>query len=195
MLQMIWCAMAKGSLGYALLAGKGTVMLEAALAGCERAISLTLQLGAGYVLFCGLMEMVKAAGVQQGLKKLLRPVLHLLTPAISKEETKEAVVMSLAMNVLGLGNAATPAGVQAMRLMEDERLLRSSVRHDMEMFLILNATGLQLLPTTVLTLRAAAGSARVNAVLVPVLICTGVSTITGVGLGLLMRWREGRKHG
>ena len=195
MLQLIWCAMATGSLGYALLAGKGTAMLEAALAGCERAISLTLQLGAGYVLFCGLMEMVKAAGVQQGLKKLLRPVLHLLTPAISKEETKEAVVMSLAMNVLGLGNAATPAGVQAMRLMEDERLLRSSVRHDMEMFLILHATGLQLLPTTVLTLRAAAGSARGNAVLVPVMICTGVSTITGVGLGLLMRWREGRKHG
>lgn len=195
MIQLIWCLMVTGSLGYAMLAGTGSAMLEAALAGCEKAILLTLQLGAGYVLFSGLMEMGKAAGMQQGVKKLLRPVLRWLTPAISKEETREAVVLSIAMNLLGLGNAATPAGIKAMRLMEDERLLRPQTGHDMEMFLILTATGLQLLPTTVLALRAAAGSVRVNAVLVPVLICTGISSTVGIGLGLLMRWREERKRG
>ena len=155
---------------------------------------LTMQLGAGYLLFCGLMAIAKETGVQRGLKRVLKPLLRGLMPSVQKEETQEAVLLSLAMNVLGLGNASTPAGVEAMRRMEAERELCPAIRHDMEMLLILNATGLQLLPTTVLTLRAAAGSVDVNAVLIPVLMCTAFSTVAGVGMGLIMRRWEERKH-
>lgn len=192
-LQWIWFMTMAASLAYALGSGREEKMLEAALAGTGNAVSLTLQLAAGYLLFCGLMEIVKAAGVQRGVQKLFRPLLARLFPSIQEEEAKQAVLISLSMNVLGLGNAATPAGVKAMRLMEEERVMRPSAVHDMEMFLILNATGLQLLPTTVLTLRAAAESARVNAVIVPVLLCTAFSTLIGVGMGILMRKKEAKK--
>ena len=102
--------------------------------------------------------------------------------------------MNLSMNVLGLGNAATPMGLEAMRHLAAEQALQPAIRHDRNMLLILNATSLQLLPTTVLTLRAAAGSADVNAVVLPTVLCTAFSTVVGVLLGLMCRRWEERKH-
>ena len=168
-------------------------MLAAALSGTEKALSVTLQLCAGYLLFCGLMEIARALHVERGIKRAIRPMMKRLMPNIQKEETHGAIAMNLSMNILGLGNAATPMGLEAMRQMEAERALNPSVRHDMNMLLILNATSLQLLPTTVLTLRVAAGSANANAVLMPTILCTAFSTLVGVVLGLVCRgWEERR---
>lgn len=94
------------------------------------------------------------------------------------------------MNMLGLGNAATPQGMEAMRLMEEERKKAPCVEHDMYMLLILNATSIQLIPTTVLALRAAAGSADAGAIVLPSLVCTAVSTAVGAVLGLICRRRR-----
>lgn len=168
-------------------------MLPAALEGTGQAISLTLRLGAGYLLFCGLMALVKALGVHKGLERLLRPVLRRLMPYTQKEDVREAVALNLSMNVLGMGNAATPMGIEAMRRMDAEARIHPEVRQDMRMLLILNATSLQLLPTTVLTLRAGAGSMQVNAVVLPTLFCTAVSTAVGAALGIACRKWEERK--
>ena len=170
-------------------------MIAAALDGTEKAILLTFQLCAGYLLFCGLMEIARALHADRGIQRLLRPVIRLVMPGITQKEALGAVGMNLSMNVLGMGNAATPAGLEAMRYLEMERERNPLVRHDRFMLLILNATSLQLLPTTVLTLRAAAGSSNVNAVLLPTVVCTAVSTVTGVCAGLLCRKWEERKRG
>ena len=130
---------------------------------------------------------------QQKLNRLLKPLLRLLMPSVKREETKQAVTMNLSANLLGLGNAATPMGMSAMRLMEQERMETPAVQHAMYMLLILNATSIQLIPTTVLTLRIAAGSAAPNAILLPSLLCTAASTAVGVSLGLICRgWMEKR---
>ena len=118
---------------------------------------------------------------------MLHPVLRRLMPSVRSEDAKQAVVTNLAANLLGLGNAATPMGIQAMRLMETECEQNPCVRHDMRMLLILNATGVQLLPTAVLALRVAAGSADPNRIILPNLACTVASTLVGVALGLLHR--------
>lgn len=169
-------------------------MLSAALSGTEKALSLTLQLCAGYLLFCGLMEIARALRAEQGLQRLLRPLLGRMMPDTQSPEAKGAIALNLSMNVLGLGNAATPMGLEAMRRMEAERELRPGVQHDMYMLLILNATSIQLLPTTVLTLRVAAGTSDANAVLVPTILCTAFSTVVGVVLGMLCRRWEERKR-
>lgn len=164
-------------------------MLNASLAGAENAVALTLRLSAGYLLFGGLMEIAGALRLPKMLEKGLRPMMGRLMPYTREEKAREAVTMNLSMNLLGVGNAATPLGIEAVRLM-DAQVESIGARRDLYMFLILNATSIQLLPTTVLTLRAAAGSADPNAVLLPTLACTVFSTIVGVAAGMLCRFRE-----
>lgn len=194
MIHLMWFTMMASSILFGLVQGEGNQILEAALDGCGKALSVTLELCAGYLFFCGLMEVARALEAEQGMQKILSPVLGRLMPHLRRPETRGAVALNLSMNVLGMGNAATPAGLQAMRLMAQERALNPRVRHDMEMLLILNATSLQLLPTTVLALRMADGSANVNAVLLPTIACTAFSTVTGVLCGLLCRRWEERRH-
>lgn len=194
MIHQIWFMMMSASVAYACLSGRAGEVLRAALEGCEKAIEVSLQLCAGYLFFCGLMEIARGIQLQRSIQRLVRPMLKWLMPGISSEETQGAVAMNLSMNILGLGNAATPMGLEAIRHMDAERALNPSVRHDMNMLLILNATSLQLVPATVLTLRAAAGSADVNAVLLPTIFCTACSTAAGVALGLACRRREERIH-
>lgn len=169
-------------------------MLSSALAGTEKSLSLTLQLCAGYLLFCGLMEIARALRAERVVGRMLKPLLGRLMPCVQGDEARGTVALNLSMNLLGLGNAATPMGLEAMRQMEAERALRPGVRHDMYMLLILNATSIQLLPTTVLTLRVAAGSVDANAVLLPTILCTAFSTVAGVGAGLICRRWEEKRH-
>lgn len=193
MLQWIWLGMMGGSLLFACLNGNAENVLTSVLQGTGDAIALTVQLGAGYLFFCGMIEIMKAAGLPERLNRLVRPLLGALMPSIRDPAAQEAVAMNLSMNTLGLGNAATPSGMEAMRLMERERALRPEAQDDMYMLLVLNATSIQLLPTTVLAMRVAAGSAAPDAILLPSLLCTAFSTVVGVALALLCRgWR--RKH-
>jgi len=107
-------------------------------------------------------------------------MLRFLFPAIQKQETKDAIVMNFSANILGLGNAATPMGILAMERMEAERTQNNRVLAAMYMFLVINATSLQLIPTTVISLRMTAGSASPTAILLPSILCTAVSTVVGV---------------
>lgn len=192
MLHLIWFMMMYLSAACAVLGGRGGEVAAAALNGTEKAIGVTVQLGAGYLLFCGLLEIAAALRAERWIQRAFHPLLRRVMPGIRRAETYEAVSLNLSLNLLGVGNAATPAGLEAMKRMEAERERNGSVGHDMNMLLILNATGLQLLPTTVIALRAAAGSADVNAVVGPVMLCTAFSTLVGVGAGLLCRRWGGR---
>ena len=173
--------MMAASLLYGCLTGRAGALLPAALDGASSAVSLSLRLMAGYLFFCGLMEIMKELRLPEKLARFLRRVM----PTLRGEEARQAVTLNLTANLLGLGNAATPSGIEAVRRMEEEQEQNPQVRHALYMLLILNATGLQLFPTTVLTLRVAAGSAQPNAILLPTLACTALSTLAGAGLGLL----------
>ena len=189
-LQLMWFIMIAFSIGYASFFGKISQLLPAMLKGCEEAIALTLRLGAGYLLFCGLTEIAKAVQVPALLEKLLRPLLKRLMPQTQNAKIREAVTLNLSMNMLGIGNAATPLGMEAVRLMDEEGERNPKIRQDLYMLLILNATSIQLLPTTILALRTAMGSPRPNAILFPTLVCTAVSTTVGIGTALIWRRRK-----
>jgi len=191
LLQWMWFGMMGASLIYACICGRGADMLAAALAGTGDAISLTLRLGAGYLLFCGLIEIMKGLDIPQKLNRLLQPLLRALMPGMDAR-AGQAVTMNLSMNLLGLGNAATPLGMEAVRSLDSLRESRPEMVHNIYMLLILNATSLQLVPTTVLALRAAEGSADANAILLPSLLCTAASTAAGALLGMACRRLEQR---
>ena len=127
-LQRIWLGMMFFSLVLSFAAGKGGEVLPSALKGCSDAIALTLQMGAGYMFFGGLMEIAKEAGIGRMLEKGIKPVMQRLMPHQGK--AAEAVSLNLCMNVLGLGNAATPKGIEAVRRLteEEKRNTRSVYR-------------------------------------------------------------------
>lgn len=181
-LQFIWSGMIIASLLFALLTGQGKAVLPAALEGCTTAITVSLQLLSGYLFFCGMIYIVNNLKIQRKLSELARPLMQRLMGKATDAQAMEAVCMNLSANLLGLGNAATPYGMEAARQLE-----AAGSRHGLYMLLIINATSIQLLPTTVLTLRIAAGSVQPNAIVLPSLLSTAVSTLTGVLLGLCCR--------
>ena len=124
----------------------------------------------------------------QVLLRMLRRVLRPLFPGLEDETAWSAVSTNLAANLLGLGNAATPAGIEAAQRLAQlgETGLRS-----LAMLLALNNAGLSLLPTTVISLRAAAGSADPAGIWLPALIVSGVSTLASAGLMAIINRRRG----
>lgn len=192
-LQWIWFFMIGASILYASLTGRGSGLLSAALSGTADAVGLSLRLCAGYLFFCGMLEIAKALNIHQKMSRCLKPLLHGIMPRLHSEEARSAVILNLTANLLGLGNAATPMGIEAVRLMQAEALGHPKARHSIYMLLIINATGVQLLPTTILSLRVAAGSSVPNAILLPSIACTCLSTAVGVALGLVgMKLTEAR---
>ncbi len=189
LLDCFWVGMIAVSLVWGMLTGQGKSVLPALLDGTSGAISVALKLTAGYLFFCGLMNIVNNLKTLQTVEKKLRPMLHVLFGGPMPSKTAEAVSLNIAANLLGLGNAATPSGIKAAGLLAEQ-----GNRHGLYMLLILNATSIQLLPTTVLTLRIAAGSAEPNAILLPTLLATTASTVTGCGLGFLCRKAMERRH-
>ena len=168
-----------------LLQGSPETALEAMIAGAGEAVSLSLSLGGAYLLFLGLMRIAEEAGVMKNLSKRMSPLVNWLIP--NAGSAAAPITLNLAANVLGLGNAATPFGLAAMRELQRNNRQMERATHGMCMFLCINASSIQLIPSTVLSLRAAAGSTDISAVILPTLIATTVSTLTAVLLCRLCR--------
>lgn len=191
LLQYLWLLMIATSLLWGMLTGQGNLVLPAALEGAQTAITVSLHLLAGYLFFCGMIEIMNKLEIRQKVSLFARPLIQKLMGATMDEQAVQAVCMNLSANLLGLGNAATPYGIEAARLIDGAE---SRNRHGLYMLLIINATSIQLLPTTVLTLRIAAGSVQPNAILLPSMVSTAVSTLTGVLLGLCCRHFSEVRH-
>ena len=141
-----------------------TYMLE----GVGSGVTLCITLCGAFLLWMGLMNVAKEAGLVDKLSRTVRPLLKKLLP--NSPTAVAPVTLNLAANFFGLGGAATPFGLAAMREMDALNPDKGVATDDMCMFIALNASALELLPTTVLSLRAAAGSGDVYAIVVPTFI-------------------------
>ncbi len=190
MMNVIW----GGIIVVAMLFGASNGIVEqlndSMIQGAVDAVLLMLKMAGGFAVWCGLMEIVKRMGAAEGLTRLLRPVLLLLFPDIKRQETIRSITMNLSANMLGLGNAATPMGIKAMELLSDENGKSETASRAICMFLVLNASSVQLFPSTVITLRMVMGSQNPGAVVIPTLIATAASAITGVAICLMLQKRE-----
>ena len=155
----------------------------------EQAVSLTLTLAGGYMVWCGLMKILERSGAAEGFARLMkRPVQILLGEEAQDAGVRQLVCMNLAANLLGLGGAAAPAGLEAMQRMA-QHAKDGRPTHGMCMFLLLNTCCLQLLPATVLSMRTAMGAAQPGDILLPALVGSAAAAGTAAALGLLMRLR------
>ena len=177
MLQVLFGGITGLSLLYGLIKGQGEAVAAAMLNGAEEAVQAALAMAGGFAFFCGMTAILRRAGAVETLGKKLSPALsRLLGPDLSPDAL-EPVLLNLSANLLGLGNAATPMGVEAARRMGGNSERASNA---LCLFLVINSSSVQLLPTTVIALRAAEGSVSPGSVTLPALAATAISTLVGV---------------
>ena len=177
MLQGLFVGLLGGAVGYGWLSGRGPGVMAAVLDAAGEGVTAALAMAGGFAFFCGMIRVLRAAGAVGWLSGRLAPALKLLLGPSLPEDALEPVTMNLAANLLGMGNAATPMGLEAARRMGGQA---GDISNALCMFLVINSSSVQVLPATVISLRAAAGSADPGAVILPALGATAVSTLVGV---------------
>ena len=176
---IIWTGMVCVAVISGFAMGRGELVAAAALEGANAAVELCVSIAGTLCLWSGVMEVMRQTGLADGLSRCLRPVLRRLFP----EETDNCRVMdsiaaNLSANLLGLGNAATPLGLEAARGMA--RRSGTIATDGLCMLVVCNTASIQLIPTTVAAVRAAAGSRAPFDILPAVWLASGMSVLTGI---------------
>lgn len=147
----------------------------------KTAFETSLGLTGVLALWLGIMKIGEKAGAVNVLARMLSPVFTRLFPDIPKNHpVMGSIFMNIASNMLGLDNAATPTGLKAMAQMQELNPKKDTATNPMIMFLVLNTSGLTVIPTTILAFRASYGAAQPTDVFIPILLATTVATLTGM---------------
>ena len=156
-------------------------MVDATFDSSKTAFEVSLGLTGVLALWLGIMKIGEKAGIVNVLARLLSPVFTKLFPDIPKNHpVMGSIFMNIASNMLGLDNAATPTGLKAMAQMQELNTKKDTATNPMIMFLVLNTSGLTIIPTSILAFRSANGAAQPTDVFIPILLATAVATITGI---------------
>lgn len=168
------------SLVFGAMNGTFPSLSSAAVAGSKDAVTLSLSLCGMICLWCGVMELMRRSGLSEKLSRLMRPMLAKLYPTAAKDpETMDALSSNVSANLLGLGNAATPAGIRAAVGLK--RLSgRASASDELCLLVVMNSASIQLLPITVASLRASFGAAAPFDILPAVWLTSLLSVSAGI---------------
>ena len=193
MLNYLWAGMIMIGIVCAAITGRIPEITNAALDSSKEAVTLCITMMGVMSFWVGIMEIASQAGVIQSLSKRMGPIIHFLFPQLPKNHpAREHITTNIISNILGLGWAATPAGLKAMeelgKLEEDRRKgrLPGPVRrqgiasNEMCTFLIINISSLQLIPVNVIAYRSQYGSVNPAAIVGPGIAATAVSTAVAV---------------
>ncbi|MDE6743209.1 MAG: nucleoside recognition protein [Lachnospiraceae bacterium] len=206
MLNYFWAVMIIIGVVYGALTGNIGAVGEAAFSSAGEAVELCFTMCGVMAFWVGLMKVAERAGIVAGLTKVIRPFVHFMFPDIPKgHKAEQPISLNIIANVLGLGWAATPAGLEAMKELselEKERNYNISngsrgdrkrsvgndtASNEMCDFLILNISSLQLIPVTMIAYRTQYGSEDPTAIIAPAIVATFCSTLAAIIFCKLMR--------
>ncbi|HNV95819.1 MAG TPA: nucleoside recognition domain-containing protein [Bacteroidales bacterium] len=167
-----------------LITGNATVfpsMMNAAFEMAKTGFELSLGLTGVMTLWLGIMKVAEKSGMVQVLAKLVRPLFSRLFPEIpAKHPVHGSIMMNVAANMLGLDNAATPLGLKAMNELQELNPHKEKASNSQIMFMVLNASGLTIIPISIMVYRTQMGAANPADIFIPILIATFVATLTGI---------------
>ena len=167
-----------------LLMGDTTIfekMVKATFESSETAFTTSLNLTGILALWLGIMKIGEQAGIVNVLARILSPFLSKLFPDIPRNHpVMGSIFMNIASNMLGLDNAATPTGLKAMSQMQELNTKKDTATNPMIMFLVLNTSGLTIIPTAILGYRSMYGAAQPTDVFIPILLATTAATLVGI---------------
>lgn len=184
---IIWTGMILVSILYSCAVGTAAAVGDAAIKGAEEAVRLCLNIGGIMCLWCAVMELMRECKIAEALAGALKPILRLLFPEAAKHESiLEPLSANVGANLLGLGNAATPMGIQAAKGMAALGK-KGEATNELCRLVVLNTASIQLLPTTVAAIRAAEGAVMPFDILPAVWISSAVSVAVGLAAAYLMQ--------
>lgn len=188
MINYIWFFMIASGILVAALDGRIEVVTEAIVRGAEQGITIALGLAGLIAFWSGMMQIAQESGLMAQLARTMRPIGRKLFPDVPPDHpAMGAVLLAMAANVLGLGNACTPLGIKAMEELQKLNPSKDTASNSMCTFVAITASSLTLLPTTIIALRTAAGSADPTAVVGTTIIATTASTAAAIIVDRILR--------
>lgn len=171
MLNIIWVLLMIIGIGGSIALGKTDMIMNSIISSAKEAVEFAVGLIGIVSLWCGIIKILEDAGAVNWFSKIVKPIISRLFPSARKnEKAQNAIVTNFAANFLGLGNGATPSGIEAVAEMQNNL-------KDVCLFLVINSAGIQLLPTTVIAMRAELGASAPVDILIPTWIVSIVSMI------------------
>lgn len=198
----LWGGMILMGIIYGVCAGNSMEVTQAVIDSSKEAVSLCLGMAGITAFWSGLMKIAEEAGIVAWLTKRIRPLLRFLFPRLNeKGMAMKYIAVNMIANFLGMGMAATPAGLRAMEELKKEEDGRrkmgmtawaeGTASNEMCSFLIINISSLQLIPVTMIAYRSQYGSANPAGIVVPGILATTVSTLAGIAY---CKWKDRRKR-
>lgn len=173
MLNIIWPLFLIISFIYAILNGRISEVNNSIFESTKSAVELCISLIGTICLWNGIMQIASKTSIVKHLTKLLNPIITKLFPNIKKEDkVHKEITMNIIANIMGLGNAATPLGIKAMKSMQKNNKEKNKLSNSMAIFIVLNTASIQIIPTTVIAIRNSLGSSDPTAMIIPVWIST-----------------------
>ena len=195
MMNYVWPVLVIFAFISSIITGNMAALSQSVIQGGQDAVSLLLKLISMLCLWGGIMEIAEQSGVTKAFSKLLYPIMRLIFPKLKKEQyALEAISMNVTANILGLGNAATPLGLEAMRRLQLINADTAVASDEMVVFVVMNTAAMHIIPTTVATLRGQYGPKSPMEIMPAAILtsfCALFVAITTAKIGNRLRKRKG----
>lgn len=181
MLNIIWPIFIIISFGYAIFSGNLENLNNSIFSSTSESVTLCISLLGTMCLWNGIMQIANKTSFIEKITNILKPLIKILFPDINENnKIHKEISMNMVANILGLGNAATPIGIKAMKSMQKENKNKDTLTNSMITFIVLNTASLQIIPTTVIAIRNSLGSKNPTSIVFPVWISTICAAIAGI---------------
>ena len=181
MLNILWPIFIIISFAYAIFSGNVDKLNESIFSSTSESVNLCITLLGTMCLWNGIMQIANKTSIIDRLTNLLKPAMNFLFPELKQEkEIQKEISLNVIANILGLGNAATPLGLKAMKSMQKKNPKKDTLTNSMITFIVLNTASLQIIPTTVIAIRSSMNSKNPTSIVFPVWIATICAAIAGI---------------
>ena len=181
MLNIIWPVFLILSFLYGIISGRVSEINTSIFDSTKSAIELSLSLLGTICLWNGIMQIASKTRIIKFLEKILNPITKKIFPDKNKNEIiHKEITMNIIANIMGLGNAATPLGLKAMKSLQKKNKEKNKLSNSMVMLIVLNTASIQIIPTTVIAIRSSLGSNNPAQMMVPVWISTILSASAAI---------------
>lgn len=188
MLNLIWCSMLLIGIIYGIISGNGSNVSNGIIDSATQAIELCITMAGVMGMWCGVMKIAEKSGLLDSITKKIQPMLKILFKDIPKGNPAwDYISLNIVANLLGLGWAATPAGLNAMGELGKINNYKENATDDMCTFLVINISSLQLIPVNIIAYRSSYGSVNPAKITGPAILATLISSVTAIIFCIIIR--------
>lgn len=181
MLNLIWPCMIVISIFYSFFSGNINDLNKSIYDSSKSAIDLFIVLAGSMILWSGIMKIICETKIIKKITNIFNPIINILFPDLRENKRiRDLICMNMVSNFLGLGNASTPLGLRAIKELDKENNNKKSMSESMETLILINTASIQLIPTTIFSIRNSLGSSNPSKIIIPVWLSTIIAAIVGI---------------